>query len=209
MGEMFSYQVKKLANTIEQLNAENNLLKAENESLRQTIFIEKQRRKRGKPLFNTLCQDDDCKAVFYSPSKVQQARDELALREQEKQQADTQKANDKIQRQLAKEKKEEELKQRRVDREHARVQREKDTKAKAAKKEEDKLQRQAVQQLRNELKANKKKSKNNSKRSKKAKEVVIENVEVVAVKSVGNPVARPRRTPRLPQHLQGFEINIK
>ena len=105
MGEMFSYQVKKLVNTIEQLNAENNLLKAKNEDLRQAVFIEKQRRKRGKPLFNTLCQDDDCKAVFYNPSKVQQARDELVFREQEKQQADTQKANDKIQKQLAKEKK--------------------------------------------------------------------------------------------------------
>jgi cell division protein FtsB len=145
VGEIFSHQVKKLTNTIEQLNAENNLLKAENEGLRQTIFIEKQRRKRGKPLFNTLCQDNDCRAVFYNPSKIQQARDELALREQKKQQANTKKANDKIQMQLAKEKKEEKLKQRRVNREHARVQRKKDTKAKAAKKEEDKLQRQAVQ----------------------------------------------------------------
>ena len=58
----------------------------------------------------------------------------MAFREQEKQQADTQKANDKIQRQLAKEKKEKELKQRRVDREHARVQREKIRKPKRPKK---------------------------------------------------------------------------
>ena len=131
----------------------------------------------------------------------------MTFREQKKLQADTQKVNDKIQKLLAKEKKEEELRQRHVDREHARVQREKETKAKAAKKEVDKLQRQAVQQLRNELKTNKKNNKNNSKRSKKAKEMVIENVEVIAVKSVGNPVARPRRISRLPQPLQGFEIN--
>ena len=83
--------------TFEKLHTDNILLKNENEGLRKTIKIEKSRRKRGKPLFNDLTTNDDNKAIFFSPSKIAQRRQEIEQEEQNKQQIEREKAEKKAQ----------------------------------------------------------------------------------------------------------------
>jgi len=57
------------------LGTENALLVAETEGLRRVIRIEKNRGKRGKPLFNDLGVNNDAKGVFFSPNIIQGPRD--------------------------------------------------------------------------------------------------------------------------------------
>jgi hypothetical protein len=51
VGEVFSHQVKRFANTIEQFNAENNLLKAKNEGLRQNSLYWKAKKEAWQAIF--------------------------------------------------------------------------------------------------------------------------------------------------------------
>ncbi len=81
--------MRKITNTMEKLAAENV-------GLRHTVFTEKSKRKRGKPLFDTL-RDKDSKAIFFSPAKITQAREALTLREHKKQLQAAQRAEDKLQ----------------------------------------------------------------------------------------------------------------
>jgi len=79
-------EARKLNHTIGKLSTENELLKAENQGLRRTVRIEKDRRRRGKPLFDDLGIDSETKGVFFSPRKIQGARDRQTQKEQDAQQ---------------------------------------------------------------------------------------------------------------------------
>jgi hypothetical protein len=70
----------------------------ENKGLRKTVFIKKSRRKRGKPLFNLFRDKSEAKAMFFSPTKIQAARDSQTHKQQEKQRLEAQKQPDKLQR---------------------------------------------------------------------------------------------------------------
>ena len=65
--------MNKMNKTITTLTTQNILLKAENEGLRQTIYTEKKRRKRGKGLFEELRAQDGQGGLFMLLNKVQQA----------------------------------------------------------------------------------------------------------------------------------------
>jgi hypothetical protein len=58
---------------VEKFTTENEILRYENNGLRNTIKDEKKRRKRGKPL--GLIDEDDTheQALFFSPAKVERA----------------------------------------------------------------------------------------------------------------------------------------
>jgi len=75
-------EVRKLSNTPEQLAAKNSILEAENQGLRRAVFIEKKKRTRAKPLFDAL--RDDSKSLWFSPTKIQQARELVVVKEDEK-----------------------------------------------------------------------------------------------------------------------------
>ena len=85
---------------------DNILLKNENEGLRKTIKTEKDRRKRSKPLFNDLTTNDDNKAIFFSPSKIAQRRQEIEQEQQNKQEIEREKAEKRLQKALRKEERE-------------------------------------------------------------------------------------------------------
>jgi len=77
VGEAIDSQARKLNNTVEKLTTDVALLKAENEGLRRTVRIERSRRRREKPLFDDLGVNDEAKGVFFSPNKIQAARDRV------------------------------------------------------------------------------------------------------------------------------------
>lgn len=76
VGDIIGPEVRKFLNTLEQLAAKNSIFEAKNQSLRRAVFIKKKRRTRAKPLFDRL--RDDSKSLWFSPTKIQQAR-ELAV----------------------------------------------------------------------------------------------------------------------------------
>ena len=77
-------KLKKLNNTILHIQTENAILKAENYSYRQALFNKKKKRRRGKQLFEELRANDGGGAQFFSPTKIQEARDLQTRREEAK-----------------------------------------------------------------------------------------------------------------------------
>ena len=139
-------KTRKLVNTVEALTAQNELLKHENNNLRSTIIEEKNQRARGKGLFEQMRDEQESKALIFSPNKIQQARDRFAEKERQEAQEQLQKDARKIKRQFNKQQKERDLEQRKIDREIAKAERAKrDAKLKAqriAKKEQQVIDKQ-------------------------------------------------------------------
>ena len=63
------------------LSIENMLLKQQNNGLKQSLVNEKKRRKRGKRLLLDIPTENDGGAMFFSPTKVQHARDQQAQKD--------------------------------------------------------------------------------------------------------------------------------
>jgi hypothetical protein len=61
---------QRLKNTVSKLTTNNILLCLENSGLHHAMANEKKKRKRGKPLFKELDAKDDCKAQFFSLTKI-------------------------------------------------------------------------------------------------------------------------------------------
>lgn len=78
-------EARRLNNTMKKLTTDNALLKAENEDLRRIVRIERSRRRRDKPLFDDLGVNSEAKGVFFSPNKIQAARDRQIQRIEEEQ----------------------------------------------------------------------------------------------------------------------------
>lgn len=98
---ILSTELKLLGDTILHLTTEVELLRIENEGLRETIINEKRKRKRGKTLFEELRAENDSQATF-STMKIERSPELQEQREQEKQQAAAQKRQDKLQRDISK-----------------------------------------------------------------------------------------------------------
>lgn len=145
VGDVIGPEVRKLSNTLEQLAAKNSILEAENQGLRRAVFIEKKKRTRAKPLFDAL--RDDSKSLWFSPTKIQQARELVVVKEDEKAKLAEQKMMEKEERQIQKEAKAAEVAQRKVERQQAQFQKAQALKEKKAAKEEARLAKQAVQQI--------------------------------------------------------------
>jgi len=75
VGEVIGPEARKLNNIMEKLTTDVTLLKVENEDLRRIVRIKRSRRRRGKPLFDDLGVNGKVKGVFFSPNKIQAARD--------------------------------------------------------------------------------------------------------------------------------------
>lgn len=99
-------RVTQLSHTIHSIAAQKQILQHENNCLRDALVNEKRRRKRGKALLLEPPKDYAGGAVFWSPSKVQAARDRQAQKDAETAEIQRQKDQEK----LAKEQKKQERK---------------------------------------------------------------------------------------------------
>lgn len=112
--------------------------------------MEKKKIIRAKPLFNAL--RDDSKSLWFSPTKIQQARELAVVKEDEKTKLAEQKLMGKKERQTQKEAKAAEVAQRKIERQQAQLQKAQELEEKKAVKEEARLAKQAVQQIQIDLK---------------------------------------------------------
>jgi len=74
-------KARKLEKTIELMQANRKILSHENKDLCRTVFLEKRKRKRQKPLKNYLFNPEDVEQdapVIFSPEKIQRARERKA-----------------------------------------------------------------------------------------------------------------------------------
>ncbi|KAK2926550.1 hypothetical protein FoTM2_013418 [Fusarium oxysporum f. sp. vasinfectum] len=137
---------RKLKRTLESLQAEVELLRHENQGLRETIIREKQRRQRGKALKDYIFDRvDPNSAQVFSPQKIAQARQKKIEMEAQKEEEVLQKRTEKALRQ----KRVEEQKQQVLERKR---QREEKKEIKRREKETKQLERDANRQLRIEMK---------------------------------------------------------
>ena len=81
VSNIYDKKAQKLSNTMHALSVENMLLKQQINGLEKSLINEKKRRKRGKPLLLDFPTKNDGGAMFYSPTKVQHARDQQAQKD--------------------------------------------------------------------------------------------------------------------------------
>ena len=187
--EVIDPKARKLNNTMKKLTTDVALLKAENEDLRRTVRIERSRRRREKPLFDDLGVNDEAKGVFFSPNKIQAARDRQIQRIEEKQQAAIQKAEEKEQRELRKLEQQRLIAERKVEREKKKAEREKEAKRKKELRTKELEQRRLVQKQKLKAKELQKEQK------KKSKEVEVQqSSDFVAIEEVERGSSQIRST---------------
>jgi len=187
--EVIDPKARKLNNTMKKLTTDVALLKAENEDLRRTVRIERSRRRREKPLFDDLGVNDEAKGVFFSPNKIQAARDRQIQRIEEKQQAAIQKAEEKEQRKLRKLEEQRLIAERKVKREKKKAKREKKAKRKKKLRAKKLKQRRLVQEQKLKAKELQKGQK------KKSKEVKVQQfTDFVAIEKVKRGSSQIRST---------------
>ncbi len=187
--EAIGSQARKLNNTIEKLTTDVALLKAENEGLRRTVRIERSRRRREKSLFDDLGVNDEAKGMFFSPNKIQAARDRQIQRIEEKQQAAIQKAEEKEQRELRKLEEQRLIAERKVEREKKKTKRKKEAKRKKKLRAKELKQRRLVQEQKLKAKELQKGQK------KKSKEVKVQQfTDFVAIEEVKRRSSQIRST---------------
>jgi hypothetical protein len=104
--DIYDEKSQKLNNTLMSLSTDNILLKLRCEGLERALINEQKRHYKKKPLLLDLPAENEGGAIFYSPQKVQQARDLQTQKQQEISEAQAQKVDKKLQQQLAKEEKE-------------------------------------------------------------------------------------------------------
>ena len=75
VNKVIEPQAKRLKNTVLKLTTNIALLRSENKGLQKAFSNKKKKRTRSKPLFNNLRAETDCKAIFFSPLKIERAKE--------------------------------------------------------------------------------------------------------------------------------------
>jgi hypothetical protein len=105
VADTYDKNTKKLSSTMHHLSTEKDLLKLRCQGLESALQDEKKKHQRGKALQFDILPPENGGAVFYSPRKVQQARDLHKQKDETIQLAKVSNVEEKIRRQQAKEEK--------------------------------------------------------------------------------------------------------
>jgi hypothetical protein len=199
-----SPEAKKLSRTVHSISVKKQLLQHENEGLQVALNNEKRRRKRGKPLLDKQATEDFGGAVFWSPSRIQRARDQRRQKEAQAEQLLLQKAEKTEAQRASRLLKARLLKEKRVARAEARAARAKQKADEAAERAQKQQARRAQQQLQNGIKLAKKGSKKASELPKKATKRKQRVVEAVDAGKARGAALQPLQ----PQSRSGRNIQI-
>ncbi len=200
---------QRLLKGFERVAAQNQLLQAEIQGLKETVQLQKKTSKRNKNLFEQLQDSDGNKAIFYSPTKIEQAKRLVQQKEEDERAQQAEKEQRALQRQLVKEAKEKEAELRRQRREEVRVERAKQAALKQAEKEAKLAQRTTSRQFQNKLKTASRDSKKAMRQlaaSRAKKRSIPAIVEENPVEGGISLPTRSGRQPRKPKHLKGFQL---
>ena len=154
--DIYDSRASKLSHTIHAISVQKTLLQHKVGQLEEALINEKKRRQRGKPLLLEAPEEYHGGAVFWSPSKVQAARDRQEQKDAEEKAMQLQKDEDTKHKKEKKKEKALLLEERRRARVAAREARELEKQKKAIEREEVKIARQAERQLKEDIKLSKK-----------------------------------------------------
>ena len=151
VSNIYDKKAQKLSNTMHALSIENMLLKQQNNSLKQSLVNEKKRRKRSKPLLLDVPTENDGGAMFFSPTKVQHARDQQAQKDANAIAERHQKEVDKVRKEAEKLERAQKVKERKATRANMKELKLRKLAEKRQQKDDAIQAKQASQQLHSEL----------------------------------------------------------
>jgi hypothetical protein len=138
---------KKLSLSLHHISVPNELLKHENEGLREALHHKRKHKKKSKALDLQQRQEYHGGAVFWSPRKVREARAREAIRQRNEIEKKLQKAWAKKEREEAQLQRQIEVELRRVERERLKKERADELAAKAAERARRKQEKDAAKAL--------------------------------------------------------------
>jgi hypothetical protein len=193
-------KAKTLSRTIQSLSTENVLLKLQVQGLENALKIEQKRRQRAKPLQFELRAPEDGMAIFYSPNKVQQARDLQKAKEEAARVAREQKEEDKLRKKQEKAEKRRLIEERKRMRATGREMRLAEQEQKKRQLEENRLAKQANAQLQSDINTAKKGKKKDPTPIAVQEKDEIDDASTVEAIEAPSIVTRLGRAVRLPKH---------
>lgn len=202
VSDIYDKKAQRLSNTMHALSMENLLLQMQNKNLKKSLVNEKGRRRRGKPLMLDFPTENEGGAIFYSPNKVQQARDRQQTKDISAEAQRQQRAEEKVRREATKADKERLVEERKATRSLAREKRLQDLEAKRQKKIDDAMAKQANQQLQSELGIQANHDEQHIQPRQRQEKEQIEPAAVVEGGGVDLPAHTRSRQIRLPQRFQ-------
>jgi hypothetical protein len=194
-------EAKKLRRSLHHISVQNELLHHEIQGLKEALMVKKKHKKKRFTLQLNSQEGYHGGAVFWSPRKVRQARDDEVSRQREVQQQQLQKAERSQLKEQARLYKLQQAEERRVERERAKEVREKEKAAKVAEKEAQKAARDAEKAIQLSQKGKRKASQGSTQKQKRQKRVVVDSSHVqakVAAPAVPTRTTRHGRTTKLP-----------
>ena len=151
VSKHYNKKAEQLRNTMYSMSIENMLLRQQNNGLKQSLINEKKRRKRGKPLLLDIPTEQDGGAIFWSPNKVQHARDQQAQKDADLSAKQQQKQAEKARKEVEKIEKAQKVEERKAIRANIREDKLRKLAEKRQQKDEAIQAKQAGQQLNSEL----------------------------------------------------------
>jgi hypothetical protein len=200
--DIYDKNAKKLSSTMHHLSTENIILKLRCQGLESALQNEKKKRQRGKPLQFELAPPENGGAVFYSPRKVQQARDLQKQKDEAIQISKASKEEAKLRRQQAKEEKQRLLEERKRNQVSQRELRLLEAERKKQQKEEARLAKEADCQLQNDFQQANKSPKKTSTASHRQKSIKTRPKTPIDVEEAPPTINRRGREIRLPHRFR-------
>ncbi|KAK7177577.1 hypothetical protein PSPO01_16368 [Paraphaeosphaeria sporulosa] len=190
---------QKLSRSLHHISANVQLLHHENAGLREALASKKKHKKKGKALNLQQRQEYHGGAVFWSPSKIREARVRQSVKEQEEKERELLKAETAELRKAAKLCKEKIAEENRVAREAAKVAREQERAEKAAERTREKEAREAAKALKPTQKGKRKAPPPSAQSNKRQKRVAD---AVAAEDASGAASAAPPKTTRRGRNIK-------
>lgn len=185
-----SQPVELIMKASEKLAVKNEILEHQNKSLHQALIGEKKRRTRSKPM-GLVDKDNPGRAQFFSPSKVEAARQRAQEVEAEKEQEKAEAAERRRRKELEREEKAREVQERRETRIREREE-------KRLEKEREKEERQAAKLAKQQLKKDQEEQKKRDKAQKAKSKHSVQHRDVVSPEEQETRNSRSGRAINLP-----------
>jgi hypothetical protein len=198
-------EVKKLRRSLHHLSAQNSILRGENQGLRAALKIKKRHQKKSYTLQLNRPEEYYGGAVFWSPKKMRQAKEDEIERQQQHQQLQLQKAERSQLKEQARLYKLQQAEERHVERERLKEVREKERAEKLAQKEAQKAAREAEKAIQLSQNGKCKVSQGSSQKQKRQKRVVVDSSHVqaqVAKPAIPTQTTRHGRTTKVPHKFR-------
>ena len=187
-------KLRRVANTLEHFAAENDILRAEIQGLKRQVVVEKRRKIRSKPLFDSI--RDELKGLISSPRKIQEAKELKIVKESEKKKLAEGKALEKEEKRMNKEANALKMVQKKEEKQQTGLQKAKEAEEKRAAKAEEKIARKVAEQVKKDLK------KQLQRPPRKDSPIVIQEEVVVVAKSTTEAEEAVVRHGRLGRELR-------